>query len=300
MKKNIKNHKKDIYTIKDIIRWTISKFNASKIFYGHGTDNPLDEAIQLILPNLFLPLDFPKNLYNTNITFKEKLKIFKKVKERINNKIPISYLTNKAWFCGLEFYIDKRVIIPRSPISEIINNKFYNLLKFKPNYILDMCTGCGCFAIACAYSFPKSEIDAVDINVNALKITEYNIKKHKVNNRVFPIYSNLFKNIKFKKYDIIITNPPYINNININILPKEYKYEPISALKTKNKGLKIIKIIISLASNYLSKKGILICEVGNNMSKLINKYPKLKFKWFKFKNGGNGVFIIKKRHLINS
>ncbi len=154
----------ELQTIQDMLRWSVSRFSAANIWYGHGTDNPWDEAVQLVLPSLYLPLDIPEDMRTARLTSSEKHRIVERVIRRVNERIPVAYLTNKAWFCGHEFYVDERVLVPRSPIGELINNKFAGLISKQPQHILDMCTGSGCIAIACAYAFPEAEVDAVDIS----------------------------------------------------------------------------------------------------------------------------------------
>nr|BET44548.1 MAG: 50S ribosomal protein L3 N(5)-glutamine methyltransferase [Candidatus Aschnera chinzeii] len=284
---------KELQSIKDMLRWTISQFNSSDIFYGHGTNNAIDEAKNLILPTLFLPINTPEILLTSLITTEERLILTKRIIMRINKHIPVSYLTNKSWFCGHELYIDKRALIPRSPIAELINNNFKNIIKYKPKYILDMCTGSGCIAIACAYKFPDAYIDAVDISIDALNVAEINIKQHNLSDRIMLIQSNLFQNLsKSLKYDLIISNPPYVKKNCIMQLPTEYLTEPKIALIGGEDGLKFIINILLYASYFLKKNGSLICEVGDNMSAIINKFKNINFNWLKFKYGGNGVFSL--------
>lgn len=288
-----------IITIKDILRWTISKFNKSEIFYGHGTDNSWDEAVQIILFSLFLPLNFPLIMYDSYISSKEYNIIIRRIFKRIKYRIPAPYLTNKSWFCNLEFYVDNRVFIPRSPIGKLINNNFKNLILNSPKNILDLCTGSGCLAIIAAYKYPKAEIDAVDINYEVLKVTENNIQIHNMEKRITPICSDLFKNILPIKYDLIIANPPYVNKKDIKYLPLEFHYEPEISLVSENKGFNLIQRILICSSNFLNKNGILICEVGNNMLSLIKKYPIVPFTWLKISKNCKGVFMLTKKQLLN-
>ncbi|WP_367670676.1 50S ribosomal protein L3 N(5)-glutamine methyltransferase [Sodalis-like secondary symbiont of Drepanosiphum platanoidis] len=280
-------------TIQDMIRWTISQFNKSNIFYGHGTNNSFDESIKLVLGSIDVSFNLPNYIYNSNLTYNEKKIIIKRVKKRIKYRIPLPYIINKTWFCNIEFYIDKRVLIPRSPIGEILLKKINRMFFLnKPNHILDLCTGSGAIAIACSYIFKKSIVDAVDICSDALSITELNIKKHFMEKKVFPIKSNLFSNLPTNFYDLIITNPPYVKRQDIKNLPKEFFYEPIKSLDGGKDGLFFIKKILYFASKYLNKNGILICEVGYQMLNLIKKYPKVPFKWIKLFNGGEGIFYL--------
>lgn len=284
----------ELLSIQDIIRWITSCFSIANLWYGHGSDNPWDEAINLVLPLLGLPPYLWKKVYKSKLSFRERELIYQLVYKRIKKKIPVVYLTNKTWFCGHELYIDNRVLIPRSPIAELINNKFESVIlpNNKPKYILDLCTGSGCIAIACSYLFPNAHIDAVDISVKAINVAEHNIQLHGLENRITPICSNLFNKLTKSTYDLIITNPPYVDKREIKYLPKEYLYEPKIGLFSKNKGMEIIDKIISQSPFYLKKNGILICEVGNKMFNIIEKYPKICFQWLKIKNGGIGIFKI--------
>ncbi|QJC29900.1 50S ribosomal protein L3 N(5)-glutamine methyltransferase [Enterobacteriaceae endosymbiont of Plateumaris sericea] len=286
----------ELLSIKDMIRWSASCFSISNIWYGHGPNNPLDESIQLILPILGLPPYTLNNIWDAKLTLQERKLIFRLVFKRIKNRIPIVYLTNKTWFCGHELYIDRRVLIPRSPISELINNKFkFNglKLKFTPKNILDLCTGSGCIAIACAYLFPNSYIDAIDISLDAINVTESNIELHGLEKRITPIHSNLFEKLHTShSYDLIISNPPYVDKNELNYLPKEYSYEPQIGLIAEDNGLDIINKIIINSFFYLKKNGFLICEVGDKMKYIIKKYSFINFQWLKIKNGGIGIFKI--------
>lgn len=287
-----------LHTIQDFLRWTYSIFNRSDIYYGHGYDNAWDESLQLILTGLHLPLDFPEKLYNSALTTSEKNSLIQLVIARIEQRLPIAYLTNSAWFCGLEFYVDERVIIPRSPISALITNKFKGLLQQDPIRILDLCTGSGCIAIACAEQFTHAEVDAVDLSIDALNVAEINIERHNLTHRVFPIQSDLFKNLPNDQYDLIITNPPYVDEEDLQDMPVEFHHEPEMALGSGIDGLTITKEILANSANYLTDNGILICEVGNSMVHLIEQFPEVPFQWLELRNGGIGVFALHKKDLV--
>lgn len=283
--------------IADFLRWTYSIFNRSDIFYGHGYDNAWDETEQLVLSGLHLPIDFPKEFYQSKLTSSEKMHIIEWVVKRVGQRIPVAYLTNNAWFCGLPFYVDERVIVPRSPISSLILARFSGLLKKEPTRILDMCTGSGCIAIACATTFPEAEVDAVDLSPDALNVTEINIDRHNLWHRVFPIQSDLFSQLPTDGYDLIVTNPPYVDQEDLDSMPTEFSYEPEMALGSGIDGLEITKKILAQAADYLSDEGILICEVGNSMVHLIEQYPQVPFNWVELPNGGVGVFALTKDQL---
>ncbi|CCJ80407.1 Ribosomal protein L3 methyltransferase [Cronobacter dublinensis 1210] len=290
----------ELHTIQDMLRWAVSRFSAAGIWYGHGTDNPWDEAVQLVLPSLYLPLDIPEDMRTARLTSSERHRIVERVIRRVNERIPVAYLTNKAWFCGHEFYVDERVLVPRSPIGELINNRFAGLIDHEPQHILDMCTGSGCIAIACAYAFPNAEVDAVDISGDALAVTEHNIEEHGLIHHVTPIRSDLFRDLPKVQYDIIVTNPPYVDEEDMSDLPNEYRHEPELGLAAGSDGLKLARRILACSPDYLTDNGILICEVGNSMVHLMEQYPDVPFTWLEFDNGGDGVFMLTKAQLISA
>lgn len=289
----------ELHTLQDMIRWTVSRFNAAQLFYGHGTDNAWDEAVQLILPTLYLPIDVPPHVLNSRLTGSERLRVVERVIKRINERTPIAYLTNKAWFCGLEFFVDERVLVPRSPIGELIQAQFSPWLLDEPTRIMDLCTGSGCIAIACAYVFPEAEVDAIDISADALQVAEQNIQDHGLEQQVFPIRSDLFRDLPKEQYDIIVTNPPYVDQEDMNSLPDEFKHEPELGLAAGTDGLKLARRILANAPHYLTDNGILVCEVGNSMIHLVDQYPNIPFTWLEFENGGHGVFLLTKQQLLD-
>lgn len=288
----------ELHSIQDLLRWTVSRFNAAQIFYGHGTDNPLDEALQLVLPSLFLPLDLPKEMYVSRLTSSERSRIVERVVRRVNERIPVPYLINKAWFCGLEFYVDERVLIPRSPIGELIDDRYRDLLPHPPALILDMCTGSGCIAIASAFAFPEAAVDAVDISADVLAVAEHNIQAYGLDDRVTPLRSDLFRELPALRYDLIVTNPPYVDEEDMNDLPQEFHAEPVLGLAAGRDGLKLVRRILACAPRYLQDDGVLICEVGNSMVHLIEQFPDVPFNWLTFERGGEGVFTLTREQLV--
>lgn len=288
----------ELHTIQDFLRWTYSTFNRSDIYFGQGHDNPWDESLQLVLNGLQLPIDLPTELFNSRLTRSEKETLIQLVLTRIEQRVPVAYLTNSAWFCGHEFYVDERTIIPRSPISALIQDRFEGLISDEPHHILDLCTGSGCIAIACAYAFPNAEVDAVDLSFDALNVAEMNIARHQFDHRVFPIQSDLFQNILGQKYDLIVTNPPYVDEEDLADMPEEFHFEPELALGSGNDGLDITKQILKQAPDFLTENGVLVCEVGNSMLSLIEQYPDVPFEWVELKNGGVGVFAIHREDLV--
>lgn len=286
-----------LLTIKDYLRWAYSMFNRSDIFYGQGLDNAWDEASQLILSGLALPMDTPTELYDARLTASEKQTLLNLVSERLQKRIPVAYLTNSSWFCGLEFYVDERVLIPRSPIGELIHHHFRGIISHEPKRILDMCTGSGCIAVSCAAEFPEAEVDAVDLSIDALHVAEINIERHNLTHRVFPLQSDLFDRLPADKYDLIIANPPYVDAEDLSSMPQEFGYEPVMALEAGQDGLVLVKRILVQAADYLTDGGTLICEVGNSMVHLTEQYPDVPFRWLEFEHGGDGVFAVSKENL---
>lgn len=288
----------DLSTIQDMMRWAYSYFNASDLYYGHGYDNAWDEAQQLVLAGVYLPIDVPEALYSSRLTQVEKERIIRLVCERLGSRKPVAYLTNSAWFCGAEYYVDERVIVPRSPIAELIKNGFKGIIRNEPHRILDMCTGSGCIAIACAERFPDAEVDAVDLSLDALDVAQINIERHQVSHRVFPISSDLFNDIPKDKYDLIVTNPPYVDAEDLGDMPQEFHHEPELALGSGEDGLDLTKRILLQAADYLNDNGVLVCEVGNSMVHLIEQFPTVPFNWLEFEHGGLGVFSLAKEELV--
>lgn len=288
----------NLRTVQDYIRWTTSQLSQSDIFLGHGTDNPIDEAKQLILATLGLSLFIPPEFYAANLTNDEKQQLNEIINKRITDRLPTPYLTNQAWFCGHCFYVDERVLIPRSPIGELINNQFNDLIANPPNNILDLCTGSGCIGIACAYAFPEAQVDITDISLEALDVAQTNIEMHDMQFQVTPILSDLFDGLPDNKYDLIVTNPPYVDDEDMNNLPDEFLYEPKLALEAGFDGLDLVKRILYDASNYLTPDGVLVCEVGNSWVSLQEQYPEVPFNWIKFEHGGLGVFSLTYNDLI--
>jgi len=283
----------ELLTIRDFIRYAVTSFNNAPLYYGHGTDNAWDEAIVLVFHSLHIPHQNQEIMLDARLTQDEKNKLADLIQKRIADHVPVPYLTHEAWFAGLSFYVDERVLIPRSPIAELIEAQFQPWINEEDvNNILDLCTGSGCIAIACAKVFEHAEVDASDISKDALAVAKINTLRHDVCDQVHLIESDLFKNIPKKKYDIIVTNPPYVSTQEISDLPKEYLHEPQHALKAGSEGLDIAIKILKQAREYLSPHGILVLEVGNSETALMERYPDAPFTWLEFERGGGGVMLI--------
>jgi len=287
----------ELHTIRDFLRWTISRFNEAGLFYGHGTDNAWDEAIALILHSLHLPHDINPSLLSARLVTTERETLYKTIMRRINERIPLAYLTQQAWFAHLPFYVDERVLIPRSPIAELIENQFQPWIDVDSVHrILDLCTGSGCIAIACAKYFPSAEVDAADISHDALAVAKINILKNEVEDQVKLFEGDLFHALthknSHKKYDIIVSNPPYVDAADMAGLPNEYKHEPTLGLAAGPLGLDIVTQILDQAAEYLNPHGILIVEVGNSEHALSDAFPDIPFTWLEFQHGDGGVFLL--------
>ena len=287
----------ELVTIQDMVRWAVTEFNRAGLFYGHGTDNAWDEAVQLILPSLNLNLQSNITILQSRLTKRERQMLVELVVTRIEQRIPVPYLTNSAWFAGLEFYVDERTLVPRSPIAELIEAKFKPWVETAPKRILDLCTGSGCIAIACAYEFPDAEVDAVDLSEDALEVADINIQNHGLSEQVFPIQSDLFSGVENEKYDLIVSNPPYVDAEDMEHLPEEYKHEPELGLACGHDGLDLVREMLRQAAGMLNDNGVLFVEVGNSQVHLEAAYPDIPFQWIEFSIGGHGVFALTKAQL---
>ena len=292
----------ELRTIGDMLRWGVSRFNDANIYYGHGTDNAWDEAIALVLHALHLPEALGQQVIHANLTSSEKHKIVELIIRRVRERLPVPYLTNKAMFAGLEFFVDERVLVPRSPIAEMIANRFSPWLYNKQvNRVLDLCTGSACIAIACAYEFDEAEVDALDISADALDVAQINIESLGVLDRVFPIESDIFSAIpKGPHYDLIVSNPPYVDAEDIGDMPDEYQHEPAIGLASGRDGLDLTKRILANAADYMTTDGLLVVEVGNSMVHLMDQFPDVPFTWVTFENGGDGVFVLTRDQLVEN
>ncbi|MDX1810464.1 MAG: 50S ribosomal protein L3 N(5)-glutamine methyltransferase [Gammaproteobacteria bacterium] len=289
----------ELFTLRDMIRFGITNFNKSGIYFGHGTDNALDEATSLCLFALKLPHDLPGHFMDAALTEEEKLDILDLYDQRTNQRIPVPYLTHEAWFANHKFYVDERVLVPRSPLAELITNHFEPWLN--PNNIfdvLDMCTGSACIAIATAYALPDAEVHAVDISKDALAVAEINVQQHHMQDQVKLFQSDLFESLADYSYDLILSNPPYVDEDEMAALPTEYRHEPELGLASGPEGLDHINRILRTAAAFLNDEGILIAEVGASEEALADAYPHVPFYWFEFENGGSGVFMLTKQQLI--
>ncbi len=284
---------RDFQSILDFFRFGLSRARAETLHYGHGTDNAWDDMLRLVLRSLSLPVDVDPLVLQARLTEDEKRFLCQQLEQRIIARVPVPYLIHEAYFCDLTFYVDDRVLIPRSPIGEMIKAQFSPWIdEDKVERILDLCTGSGCIAIACCYAFPDAQVDAVDISSAALTVAEINREQHGVQEQLTLIESDCFDTVPDVRYDIIVSNPPYVGADEMQTLPTEYRHEPSLALETANNGLAIVERILRQANDYLTEHGILVVEVGNSELPLMEAYPDVPFTWLDFEFGGQGVFLL--------
>jgi len=279
--------------IQQTIEYVEKQFLEANLWYGHGTDNAWDEAVQLVLFVMQLPAGSGDDVLPLRVSDEQYAQIKQLVTRRVDSREPLPYITHEAWFAGMPFYVDRRVLIPRSPFGELIENQFAPWVN--PDQvlrILEIGTGSGCMAIAAAHHFPAAQVDAVDVSREALDVAKINVEKYQLQDRVHLIESDCFESVPKQSYDIIMSNPPYVSAAEMETLPKEYQHEPSLALEAPEEGLAIVENMLSHYADYLSPNGILVVEVGNSADLLAKKHPDIPFIWLELERGGHGVFVL--------
>ncbi|MFZ6046534.1 50S ribosomal protein L3 N(5)-glutamine methyltransferase [Pseudomonas sp. CR3202] len=282
-------------TLRDHIRWAVSRFHAENLFFGHGTDNAWDEARQLVLGALHLPYEVADSYLDCRLEEDECAELRELLRRRIEERVPVAYLLGEAWFCGMPYVVDERVLVPRSPISELIQQRFAPWLPQEPARILDLCTGSGCIGIACAHTFPEAEVVLGDLSFDALEVANLNIERHGLEERVYTVQGDGFDGLPGQRFDLIVSNPPYVDAEDFADMPAEYHHEPELGLACGADGLDLVRRMLAEAADHLTEMGLLIVEVGNSQVHVEALYPEVDFLWLDFKHGGHGVFMLSAR-----
>ncbi len=290
----------ELLTLRDWLRYAVSTFTEAELTFGHGSLNAYDEAAYLVLHTLHLPLDTLEPFLDAKLTAQEKTTLLDILQRRVEQKIPAAYLTHEAWLGEFKFYVDERVIVPRSFIAELLRERLFPWVADADNTtaVLDLCTGSGCLAILAALAFPNAQVDAVDLSPEALEVAQRNVIDYQLHNQVNLIQSDLFAQLGGKQYDIIISNPPYVDAESVAALPAEYLHEPKLALGSGKDGLDATREILNQAAAHLTPHGILIVEIGYNRDVLEAAYPNLPFTWLDVSAGDQFVFLLHRNDLL--
>jgi ribosomal protein L3 glutamine methyltransferase len=291
----------ELETVRDWIRYSVTRFEAGDVVYGHGTDNAYDEAVFLVLALLHLPLDRLDPFLDARLTGAERAALQLAIERRVVDRVPVPYLTRQAWLGDFKFYVDERVVIPRSYIAALLRERLSPWVRDEEHVrsVLDMCTGSGCLALLAADAFPNADIDAVDISPDALAVAQHNVAEYGLDHRINLLRSDLFKNInpEDKTYDLILSNPPYVTQAAMAELPEEYRREPEIGLASGEDGLDAIREIIAAARSYLNVGGLLIVEAGHNRAIVENAFPDVPFTWLSTPSGDDKVFLLHRDEL---
>ena len=290
----------ELATLRDWLRWTVSQFNEAQLAFGHGTADAYDEAAYLLLHALHLPLDRLDPFLDAHLTQAERSQLAQLFARRIDDRVPAAYLTREAFLGDFRFYVDERVLIPRSLIAELLPDGLAPFVGDAANVTsaLDLCTGSGCLAILLAHAYPDADVDAADIASDALAVAQRNVSDYGLAARVNLIRSDLFDNLPEKSYDLIISNPPYVTSVAMDALPREYRHEPALALEGGEDGMDAVRVILRDAPRFLSPRGVLVVEVGNNRDAAEAAFPRLPFTWLQTASISDGVFVLNREALI--
>jgi ribosomal protein L3 glutamine methyltransferase len=288
-----------LVTVRDWLRFAVSRFNEAQLFFGHGSDNAFDEAAYLILHTLHLPLDRLDPFLDASLTHGESEEVQTVIERRVRERLPAAYLTKEAWLGEHRFYVDERVIVPRSFIAELLHEQLAPWVESpdEVTHVLDLCTGSGCLAILAAGAFPHAQVDAVDLSTDALEVAARNVADYGLQDRIELIESDLFKSLQGRTYDVIVSNPPYVNAESVAALPAEYRAEPALALASGEDGLDATRKILAQAKAHLNRGGLLVVEIGHNRDALEAAFPILPFVWLDTAGGDQFVFLLRREDL---
>lgn len=291
--------KNERFTIRELIRYAVSRFNAAHLVFGHGSDNAYDEAVYLVLFSLHLPPDTLEPFLDAHVLREESVRVLDLIEERVKTRVPAAYLTREAYLQGHRFYVDSRVIVPRSPISELLTTSLSPWVSdpYGVERVLDMCTGSGCLAILAALAFPDAQVDAVDLSPEALEVAKRNVDTYALQGRLQLHASNLFASLPAAKYDVIICNPPYVNETSMQELPQEFRAEPSMALAGGTDGMDLVRTILRDAPDFMADKGIIVLEIGHERDHFEAAFPHLEPVWLQTEMAGDQLLLLTRDQL---
>lgn len=292
---------KKLRTVRDLLRYSVSQFNASKLSFGHGSDNAWDEAAYLLLHSLHLPLDMLEPFLDARVLPAERERYLKLLERRITEHVPAAYLTGEAWLQGHRFVVDQRVIIPRSPISELLSDSLSPWIADPDDvdFVLDLCTGSGCLAVLAALAFPSAQVDAVDLSEHALEVADENIELSGLDGRITTHCSDLFEQLPGCEYKLIICNPPYVNNHSMEHLPQEYRHEPTMALAGGDDGMDLVRRLLQQAPSFMAPDGLLVLEIGHEYQNFLAAFPDLDPVWLSTEDTEDQILLLTREQLAS-
>jgi ribosomal protein L3 glutamine methyltransferase len=290
----------ELATLRDWLRWAVSRFNESRLAFGHGTTNAYDEAAYLLLHALHLPLDRLEPFLDAHLSQSERNVVAQLFTRRIEDRVPAAYLTHEAWLGEFRFYVDERVIVPRSYIADLLPGGLEPFIgdPAQVTAALDLCTGSGCLAILAAHAYPNADVDATDLSPEALAVAQRNVSDYGLADRINLIRSDLFENLPEKSYHLVICNPPYVTTMAMETLPAEYRHEPPLALAAGDDGMDAVRVIVRDAARFLSLDGVLVVEVGHNRDAAEAAFPRLPFVWLEAPSASDSVFLVRRQDLV--
>lgn len=293
------NARQELLTLRDLIRYGVSRLNAAQVALGHGSDNAWDETVYLVLHALHLPLDTLEPFLDARVLDEERNRVLDLIDRRVTERVPAAYLTNEAWLRGHRFYVDARVIVPRSPIAELLDEGLSPWVQDAQAVasVLDMCTGSGCLAILSALAFPYAQVDAVDVSPDALEVARRNVDDYGLGDRLTLRQSDLFDSLPERQYDVIVCNPPYVNSGSMDVLPQEYRHEPQLALAGGADGMDLVRRILQAAPRYLSENGVLVLEIGHERDFFEAAFPELSPVWLDTEQASDQLLLLTREQL---